>query len=117
MAKKTTFHDALNEHIAREFAAEQQYIAIAVYFDDLTLPQLAGRPFRVRDHEHGLDSEAALADRTGVALDEHRRLARPCSGGHEDRARRLDRRELLGVDGSDCAHRPTLLLILLLLVL
>ena len=37
MAKKTSFHDALNEHIAREFAAEQQYIAIAVYFDDLTL--------------------------------------------------------------------------------
>jgi ferritin len=35
------FVSALNEQIGREFAASQQYIAIAVHFDDLTLPQLA----------------------------------------------------------------------------
>ena len=29
----TRFHDALNEQIAREFAASQQYVAIAVHYD------------------------------------------------------------------------------------
>ena len=32
----------LNEQIANEFAASQQYIAVAVYYDDETLPRLAG---------------------------------------------------------------------------
>jgi ferritin len=31
----------LNAQVGHEFGAEQQYIAIAVYFDDETLPQLA----------------------------------------------------------------------------
>ena len=31
----------LNEQIANEFAAHQQYVACAVYYDDETLPQLA----------------------------------------------------------------------------
>jgi ferritin len=35
------FAAKLNEQVAHEFAAEQQYIAIAIYFDDETLPQLA----------------------------------------------------------------------------
>ena len=33
------FADALNEQVAHEFAASQQYIAIAVYYDGETLPQ------------------------------------------------------------------------------
>src|SRR3954453_10545926 len=35
------FVDALNEQIAHEFAAHQQYIAIAVHYDAETLPRLA----------------------------------------------------------------------------
>ena len=35
------FVDALNEQIANEFAASQQYVAIAVYYDAETLPRLA----------------------------------------------------------------------------
>jgi ferritin len=35
------FVERLNEQIANEFAASQQYIAIAVYYDDETLPRLA----------------------------------------------------------------------------
>jgi bacterioferritin B len=35
------FVDKLNEQIAYEFAASQQYIANAVYYDSLTLPRLA----------------------------------------------------------------------------
>ncbi|MEA2374142.1 MAG: bacterioferritin [Thermoleophilaceae bacterium] len=33
---------ALNEQIANEFAAAQQYVAIAVYYEGQTLPRLAG---------------------------------------------------------------------------
>lgn len=36
------FVDRLNEQIAYEFAASQQYIANAVYYDSQTLPRLAG---------------------------------------------------------------------------
>ncbi len=35
------FARALNAQVGREFAASQQYIAIAVWFEDRTLPQLA----------------------------------------------------------------------------
>jgi ferritin len=37
----TRFIERLNEQIAYEFAASQQYIANAVYFDGQTLPRLA----------------------------------------------------------------------------
>jgi len=40
------FADALNEQIGREFAAAQQYIAVAVYYDAETLPQLATHFYR-----------------------------------------------------------------------
>jgi ferritin len=35
------FVDSLNEQIGHEYAASQQYVAIAVYYDGETLPQLA----------------------------------------------------------------------------
>jgi bacterioferritin B len=35
------FAEALNEQIAREFAASQQYLAVAIWYDDQTLPRLA----------------------------------------------------------------------------
>jgi ferritin len=40
------FPDALNEQVGREFAASQQYVAIAVYYDNETLPQLAAHFYR-----------------------------------------------------------------------
>jgi bacterioferritin B len=40
------FPDALNEQVAREFAASQQYVAIAVHYDAETLPQLAAHFYR-----------------------------------------------------------------------
>jgi len=36
------FVNQLNEQIANEFAAHQQYVACAVYYDALTMPQMAG---------------------------------------------------------------------------
>ena len=50
------FPTALNEQIAREFAASQQYVAIAVYFDDETLPQLAAHFYRqaVEERNHAM---------------------------------------------------------------
>jgi ferritin len=65
MPKKQTFHEALNAHIAREFAAEQQYIAIAVHFDDLTLPQLASHFYRqaVEERNHAMMMVRYLLDR------------------------------------------------------
>src|SRR5256885_4984260 len=40
------FAAALNEQIASEFAASQQYVAIAVHYDAQTLPQLAAHFYR-----------------------------------------------------------------------
>ena len=40
------FAQALNEQIANEFAAHQQYIGAAVYYDSETLPRLAGFFYR-----------------------------------------------------------------------
>jgi bacterioferritin B len=41
-----TFGDALNVQVGHEFAASQQYIAIAVYYDAESLPQLAAHFYR-----------------------------------------------------------------------
>lgn len=40
------FANALNEQIAYELGASQQYVAIAVYYDTQTLPQLAAHFYR-----------------------------------------------------------------------
>ena len=50
------FADALNEQIAHEFAASQQYVAIAVHYDSLTLPQLAAHFYRqaVEERNHAM---------------------------------------------------------------
>jgi bacterioferritin B len=50
------FPDALNEQIGREFAASQQYVAIAVYYDQETLPQLAAHFYRqaVEERNHAM---------------------------------------------------------------
>ena len=41
-----SFPDQLNEQVAHEFAASHQYVAIAVWFDAETLPQLAAHFYR-----------------------------------------------------------------------
>ncbi|MGZ4357908.1 MAG: ferritin [Gaiellaceae bacterium] len=50
------FVEALNEQIASEFAASQQYVAIAVHYDHQTLRQLAGRFYRqaVEERNHAM---------------------------------------------------------------
>ena len=40
MSEKS-FVDLLNEQVGNEFAAHQQYVAVAVYYDAETLPRLA----------------------------------------------------------------------------
>jgi bacterioferritin B len=50
------FTGALNEQVASEFAASQQYVAIAVSYDAQTLPQLAGHFYRqaVEERNHAM---------------------------------------------------------------
>ena len=63
------FVSQLNEQIAHEFAAHQQYVACAVYYDAETLPQLArffyGQALEERDHammmvQYLIDSDAPV---------------------------------------------------------
>jgi ferritin len=63
------FAQAINDQIAYEFAASQQYIAVAVYYDGETLPQLAAHFYRqaVEERNHAmmlvqylLDSDEAV---------------------------------------------------------
>jgi ferritin len=46
MPAGSVFASKLNEQIANEFAAHQQYVACAVYYESETLPQLAGFFYR-----------------------------------------------------------------------
>ncbi len=51
-----SFAEDLNAHIANEYAASQQYVAIAVYYDEETLANLAAHFYRQaveeRNHAH-----------------------------------------------------------------
>ena len=51
-----SFADALNEQISNEFAASQQYVAAAVYYDTETLPRLAAFFYRqaLEEREHAM---------------------------------------------------------------
>ncbi|MGA7434775.1 MAG: ferritin [Solirubrobacterales bacterium] len=51
MAKKKNFGAALNAQISNEFAASQQYVAMAVYYDSQTLPRLAAFFYRQAEEE------------------------------------------------------------------
>src|ERR1051326_3157274 len=92
------FPQALNGQIAYEFGASQQYIAIAVYYDEHTLPQLAAhfyrQPVEERNHammmvQYLLDADARVRipevaapqtdfasdrDPVALALDQERRV-------------------------------------------
>jgi bacterioferritin B len=56
MAKKKSFGAALNAQISNEFAASQQYVAMAVYYDSQTLPRLAQFFYRqaLEEREHAM---------------------------------------------------------------
>lgn len=92
------FTDQLNVQIGNEFAAHNQYLACAVYYDALTMPQLAGffyaQALEEREHammmvQYLLDTDAdvvipgveaptsAFADITGpisLALEQEKRV-------------------------------------------
>lgn len=50
------FPDGLNAQVGYEFAASQQYVAIAVYYDAQTLPRLAAHFYRqaVEERNHAM---------------------------------------------------------------
>jgi ferritin len=54
----------LNEQIANEFAAHQQYVACAVYYDGEALPQLAGFFYRqaIEERDHAMMMVQYLLD-------------------------------------------------------
>ncbi len=65
----TTFASSLNQQIGHEFAASQQYVAIAVYYEDQSLKELASHFYRqaVEERNHAmmmvqylLDADAAV---------------------------------------------------------
>jgi ferritin len=67
---KTKFHALLHEQIYNEFTAAQQYVAIAVYFDEADLPQLAKHFYRqaAEEHNHAMMLVQHLLDR-GVGVE------------------------------------------------
>jgi ferritin len=99
------FTQALNEQIALEFAASQQYVAMAIHYDAQTLPQLAARFYRqaVEERNHAmmivrylLDSEVPVRV-PGVEAPQ-RRLTMPRAG--DARARTGE-----AGHGADCSTR------------
>ena len=62
--KKKSFADALNEQISNEFAASQQYVGAAVYYDTETLPRLAAFFYRqaMEEREHAMMMVQYLLD-------------------------------------------------------
>lgn len=54
----------LNRQIGNEFAAHQQYVACAVYFDSLTMPQLAAFFYRqaLEERDHAMMMAQYLLD-------------------------------------------------------
>ncbi len=59
-----TFAPRLNEQIGYEFGASQQYIAVAVYYDSQSLPQLAAHFYRqaVEERNHAMMMVQYLLD-------------------------------------------------------
>ena len=59
-----SFAQRLNEQIEYEFGASQQYIAIAVYYDSQSLPQLAAHFYRqaVEERNHAMIMVQYLLD-------------------------------------------------------
>jgi ferritin len=58
------FVEALNEQIAREFGASQQYLAVAIWYQDQTLPRLAKLFYEqsIEERSHALMMAQYLLD-------------------------------------------------------
>jgi len=58
-------HDLLNAQIGHEFLASQQYVAIAVWYDQQALPQLAGHFYAqaIEERNHAMMIVQYLMDR------------------------------------------------------
>jgi bacterioferritin B len=67
MTPTPAFAAKLNAQIANEFAAHQQYVACAVYYDSQALPQLAGFFYRqaLEEREHAMMMIRFLLDTNG----------------------------------------------------
>jgi len=100
----SAFVAKLNEQIASEFAASQQYVAVAIYYDDETLPRLASffyaQALEERNHammmvKYLLDADedaiipavagprngfADIVEPVAVALEQERRVTRQIEG-------------------------------------
>ena len=65
-----SFVTKLNEQIGNEYAAHQQYVACAVYYDAQTLPQLAGFFYRqaLEERDHAMMMVQYLIDAEEQAL-------------------------------------------------
>lgn len=63
-------NDLLNAQIGHEFAASQQYVALAVWFDQQALPQLAGHFYAqaVEERNHAMMIVKYLMDRDGEVV-------------------------------------------------
>ena len=61
---ESSFADALNAQVSNEFAASQQYIGAAVYYDSETLPRLAAFFYRqaVEERNHAMIMVQYLLD-------------------------------------------------------
>jgi bacterioferritin B len=80
------FSEALNKQIGAEFAASQQYVAIAVHYDAQTLPKLAAHFYRqaVEERNHAMMIVQYLLD-AGLPVD-IRALEAPTTEFVDDRA-------------------------------
>ena len=60
----SSFSESLNEQVANEFAAHQQYVAIAVHYDAETLPRLSSFFYRqaVEERNHAMMITQYLLD-------------------------------------------------------
>jgi bacterioferritin B len=60
----STFASSVNEQIGHEFAASQQYVAIAVYYDEQSLRELAAHFYRqaVEERNHAMMMVQYLLD-------------------------------------------------------
>lgn len=70
MPPAPAFAAKLNEQIANEFAAHQQYVACAVYYDSEALPQLAGFFYRqaLEERDHAMMMVQFLLDTGGEVI-------------------------------------------------
>jgi len=54
--RKSKFHELLQAQVSNEFTASQQYIAVAVWFDNADLPRLASHFYKqaLEERNHGM---------------------------------------------------------------